>query len=83
MCESALTDTSSSSLKSNTETDISIYERSILIILERAAPYDSIATLLTGRKVKQVLFLHHNLTSALFLEDLILTFKIKLADSIF
>ena len=65
-------------LKSNTETDISIYKKIYLDhILERAEFYDSIATLLMGRKVKQVLLLHHNLTSALFLEDLILTFKNK------
>jgi peptidoglycan-N-acetylglucosamine deacetylase len=40
-------------------------------ILDRAHYYDSLATSLTGRKVKHVLLLHHNLLNALFLEDLI------------
>ncbi|HMQ70209.1 MAG TPA: polysaccharide deacetylase family protein [Ignavibacteria bacterium] len=67
-----LTDT----LNLNKGTDISIYKKIYLDhITERAEFYDSLATLLTGRKVKLVLLLHHNLTSALFLEDLIQTFK--------
>jgi peptidoglycan/xylan/chitin deacetylase (PgdA/CDA1 family) len=66
-----LTDT----LKLNSETDFSIYKKIYAEhILERAKFYDSLATLLTGRKVKLVLLLHHNISSALFLEDLIQTF---------
>lgn len=67
-----LTDT----LNLNPAADISVYKKIYIEhIMERASFYDSLATLLTGRKVKQVLLLHHNLTSALFLEDLIQAFK--------
>lgn len=44
-------------------------------ILERSYYYDSLATALTGRKVKHVLLLHHNLLNALFLNDLIAALK--------
>jgi len=44
-------------------------------ILERAAFYDSLATMLTGRKIKHVLLLHHNLLNALFLSDLMRAFQ--------
>ncbi len=40
-------------------------------ILERAQYYDSLATALTGRKVRLVLLLHHNLVNAYFLDDVI------------
>ena len=40
-------------------------------IKERSHYYDSLATELTGRKVKHVLLLHYNLLNALFLKDLI------------
>jgi len=69
-----LTDT----LIENPSADIKVYkELYINHILERANFYDSLATLLTGRKIKHILLLHHNLTSALFLNDLILAFKNK------
>ncbi|PSK89099.1 polysaccharide deacetylase family protein [Taibaiella chishuiensis] len=44
-------------------------------ILERSYYYDSLATALTGRKVKHVLLLHHNLLNALLLDDLIVALK--------
>lgn len=44
-------------------------------ILERANFYDSLAYALTDRHIPHTLLLHHNLTSALFLSDLIAKFK--------
>lgn len=44
-------------------------------IAHRAQYYDSLSTQLTQRKIKHVLLLHHNLTSALFLDKLITYFK--------
>lgn len=46
-------------------------------VLERSYYYDSLSTALTGRKVKHVLLLHHNLLNALFLNDLIGALKKK------
>jgi peptidoglycan-N-acetylglucosamine deacetylase len=46
-------------------------------ICNRALFYDSIATNLTNRKIKHTLLLHHNITSALFLKDLIRHFNSK------
>ncbi|MFH0735637.1 MAG: polysaccharide deacetylase family protein [bacterium] len=44
-------------------------------LLNRAKYYDDLAFELFGRKVKHSILLHHNLTSALFLGDLITAFK--------
>ncbi|MCP9235240.1 polysaccharide deacetylase family protein [Lewinella sp. JB7] len=44
-------------------------------ILDRATFYDSLAFELTGRRIPHTLLLHHNLTSALFLDDLIERFR--------
>jgi peptidoglycan/xylan/chitin deacetylase (PgdA/CDA1 family) len=44
-------------------------------LLDRAKFYDDLATELLGRKIKHSILLHHNLTSALFLGDLIIAFK--------
>lgn len=44
-------------------------------ILERSRYYDSLAVILTGRKIKHVLLLHYNLLNALFLKDIILALK--------
>jgi peptidoglycan-N-acetylglucosamine deacetylase len=44
-------------------------------LFERACFYDSIAHKLTNRRINHTLLLHHNLTSALFLDDLIQYFK--------
>ena len=44
-------------------------------LLERANYYDELAFKLFGRKIKHSILLHHNLTSALFLGDLIRAFE--------
>ncbi|MGH1336659.1 MAG: polysaccharide deacetylase family protein [Aureispira sp.] len=44
-------------------------------LLDRAAFYEQLAFELTGRHIQHNILLHHNLTSALFLEDLITAFK--------
>jgi peptidoglycan-N-acetylglucosamine deacetylase len=46
-------------------------------LLDRAAFYDDLAFKLLGRRVKHSILLHHNLTSALFLGDLIKAFEDK------
>ncbi|MDX1909328.1 MAG: polysaccharide deacetylase family protein [Bacteroidia bacterium] len=59
-------------LKANPDSDISgfrdYYKNHLL---NRALYYDSLAYQLTGRRINHVLLLHHNLASALFLDDLI------------
>ena len=65
-------------LREKPKTDISGFrDFYIQHIYERALFYDDLATKLTGRKIKHNLLLHHNLTSALFLDDLIEFFKTK------
>lgn len=44
-------------------------------IMERATYYEKLSFELTGRHIKHTLLLHHNLSSALFLKDLIRRFK--------
>jgi peptidoglycan/xylan/chitin deacetylase (PgdA/CDA1 family) len=44
-------------------------------LIDRAKYYDDIAYKLLGRRVKHTLLLHHNLTSALFLNDLMEAFE--------
>jgi peptidoglycan-N-acetylglucosamine deacetylase len=44
-------------------------------LIERAKFYDGLAFKLFGRKIKHSILLHHNLTSALFLGDLIKAFE--------
>lgn len=44
-------------------------------ILERANYYENLSYRITNRNIPHTLLLHHNLTSALFLEDLIKKFK--------
>ncbi|OJJ17713.1 hypothetical protein BKI52_28025 [marine bacterium AO1-C] len=46
-------------------------------IWERAQFYESLAFKLTGRHIKHTLLLHHNLCSALFIDDLMAMFKKK------
>jgi len=63
-------------LKANPDLDLTAYKKAYLEhIVDRAMYYDSIAYVLTGRKIHHSLLLHHNLTSALFLGDLIKMFK--------
>jgi peptidoglycan-N-acetylglucosamine deacetylase len=65
-------------LKENPEADISGF-RDFYIehMYERAEFYDGLAEELTGRKIKHTILLHHNLASAMFLDDLIVHFKAK------
>ena len=59
-------------LKENPNADISgIRDYYMNHLLNRALYYDSIAFQLTGRRIKHVILLHHNLAAALFLDDLI------------
>jgi len=44
-------------------------------LMERTRVYDELAFKLLGRKIKHSILLHHNLTSALFLGDLIKAFE--------
>lgn len=44
-------------------------------LLNRALYYDSLAYQLTNRRIHHVILLHHNLTAALFLDDLIKHFE--------
>ncbi|MGC3947625.1 MAG: polysaccharide deacetylase family protein [Chryseolinea sp.] len=46
-------------------------------LYERAMYYDDLAYKLTGRHINHTMLLHHNLASALFLDDLIAMFKEK------
>lgn len=46
-------------------------------LYERAVYYEGLAFKLTGRHISHTLLLHHNLTSALFLDDLVGMFKEK------
>lgn len=65
-------------MKENSEADISGYRKFYVEHLyERVLYYDSLAHQLTGRRIPHTLLLHHNLTSALFLDDLIVFFKNK------
>jgi peptidoglycan-N-acetylglucosamine deacetylase len=65
-------------LKENPKADINGYRKFYLEHLySRACYYEDLAFQLTGRHVHHTLLLHHNLTSALFLGDLINMFKEK------
>jgi len=65
-------------LKESTNVDTNAYRKFYLQhILERAEFYEKLAYELTGRHIHHTLLLHHNLTTALFLNDLIKMFKEK------
>jgi len=65
-------------LKENPNADINGYREFYLEHLySRACYYEDLAFQLTGRHIHHTLLLHHNLTSALFLGDLIKMFKEK------
>ena len=65
-------------LKEKPETDITPYKEFYLDhIYERALFYNNLSQKLTGRQISHTLLLHHNLTSALFMGDLIAMFKAK------
>lgn len=63
-------------LKNNPSADISGFkEFYINHLFERAQYYDSLGVEITGRHISHNLLLHHNLSAALFLDDLIKHFK--------
>ena len=63
-------------LRKNPKTNIDEFrELYIEHLLDRAEYYDDLAYEILGRRIKHSLLLHHNLTSALFLGDLIEAFK--------
>ena len=65
-------------LNENPDADLSVFKKFyIKHIYDRALFYDSLAFELTGRRVNHNLLLHHNLATALFLDDLIRHFKNK------
>lgn len=65
-------------LKENPAADIEPYKQFYLAhIYERAVYYNDLSLKLTGRQINHSLLLHHNLTSALFMDDLIKMFKSK------
>ncbi|MCU0422478.1 MAG: polysaccharide deacetylase family protein [Bacteroidia bacterium] len=65
-------------LTENPSADIEAFKQFYLShIYDRAVYYDSLSSLLTGRKIKHTLLLHHNLAAALFLDDLLMHFKQK------
>lgn len=63
-------------LKQNPDADISRYrDYYINHIFERAQYYNSLSTQINNRQIKHTVLLHFNLTSALFLNDLIDKFR--------
>lgn len=65
-------------LKQNPNLDITGFKKFYLEhIFERATYYENLSYKLNGRHIKHTLLLHHNLTSALFLSDLIKLFEAK------
>ncbi len=63
-------------LKVNANVDLEAYREIYLKhLLERATYYEKLSYELTSRHIAHTLLLHHNLTSALFLDDLINLFK--------
>jgi hypothetical protein len=65
-------------LKENPQADVEPFKQFYLEHLyERATYYNELALQLTGRQISHSLLLHHNLTSALFVDDLIKMFQAK------
>lgn len=63
-------------MEENPDSSIEKYKKYYIEhLIERAKYYDDIAYQLLGRRVKHTLLLHHNLTSALFLNDLMEAFE--------
>lgn len=63
-------------LEENPDSNIEKYKKYYIAhLIDRAKYYDDIAFKLLGRRVKHTLLLHHNLTSALFLNDLMNAFE--------
>lgn len=65
-------------LRENPNADITVFRQFYLNhLIERANYYEDLSFKLTGRHIKHTILLHHNLAAALFLGDLITTFKSK------
>ncbi|WP_160114143.1 polysaccharide deacetylase family protein [Aquimarina sp. AU119] len=65
-------------LKENSDANIEGFKNFYLQhIFERATFYENLSYKMTGRHINHTLLLHHNLTAALFLDDLIQMFKEK------
>jgi peptidoglycan-N-acetylglucosamine deacetylase len=65
-------------LREDADADITPYKDFYLRhIYQRAEYYNELALKLTGRQISHTLLLHHNLTSALFVGDLIQMFEEK------
>jgi len=65
-------------LRTNPSADVNAYKDYYLDhIYHRALYYEKLSYQLTGRHINHTLLLHHNLTSALFLGELINMFKSK------
>lgn len=65
-------------LRENPRADISEFRKFYLDhIWERAQFYEKLSIEINGRHIKHTLLLHHNLTAALFINDLIEMFKSK------
>jgi len=65
-------------MEENPDSSIEKYKKYYIEhLIDRAKYYDDIAYKLLGRRVKHTLLLHHNLTSALFLNDLMEAFENK------
>jgi peptidoglycan/xylan/chitin deacetylase (PgdA/CDA1 family) len=63
-------------MEANLDSSIEKYKQYYIEhLIDRAKYYDDIAYKLFGRRVKHTLLLHHNLTSALFLDDLMDAFE--------
>ena len=63
-------------LKENQNADLTGFKSYYIAhLFNRAMFYDSLAYQLTNRRINHVILLHHNLTAALFLDDLIQYFK--------
>jgi peptidoglycan-N-acetylglucosamine deacetylase len=65
-------------LRADAEADIAPYRAFLLEhIWQRAAFYDDLARRVLGRSVRHTLLIHHNLSTALFLEDLLTMFAAR------
>ena len=65
-------------LRENPDADLSDFRNFYLAhIIERAEFYEKLSYELTGRHIHHTLLLHHNLTAALFIDDLIKMFRKK------
>ena len=65
-------------MKKNPDKSIEAYKKAYIVhLLDRAKFYDDIAFTLLGRRIKHSILLHHSLSAALFLGDLIKAFEVE------